>query len=58
MKEIMDLRKTTQTSQIKCESHLNHIQKSADYITVRFDKYEKNKKEKEKNSMLEDKKNS
>ena len=40
--------KSTQTSQIKSESHLKDLQESVDFIRAKFDEYEKDKKEKEK----------
>ena len=36
-----DFIKTAQTSQIKNKSHLNDLQESVNFKTVKFDKYKK-----------------
>ena len=40
--------KATQESQFKGELHMNKLQESADFISAKFDEYEKYKKEKRK----------
>lgn len=46
MKEMMDLINSTQTRQTEGESHLKDLQEYLDFIGVKFDEYEKDKKEK------------
>ena len=52
MNEMIAMVKTTQKSQFKGELHVNELQESADFISAKFDEYEKYKKEKRK--ILED----
>ena len=47
--------KTTQESQIKGELHTQKLQESVDFISAKFDEYERDKKQKEeKLKLLED----
>ena len=51
MKEVEDLIKSTQTSQIKGELHLKDLGKSVDLSSAKFDEYEKDKTEKKKKDV-------
>ena len=47
IKEMMDLIKSTQASQIKGELHVKDVQESFEFTSAKYDEYEKDKKKKE-----------